>query len=60
MKIFGREPVLILAFFDALINFGIGFGLDWTTEQVVLVNAVLAALLSVIARSRVSPVSYGD
>lgn len=50
------EPVLILALVQASIALAVGFGLDWTTEQVALVVAFSAAVLGVIARQRVTPV----
>lgn len=53
---FGREPILWLTAGSALINLAVGFGLGWTAEQVSLVNVALAALVGLIARSRVSPV----
>lgn len=54
--IFGREPALILGLVNAIIAVAVGFGLAISPEQVGLINAAVAALLSVVVRSRVSPV----
>lgn len=54
--IFNREPALILGLVSALIALAIGFGLDWTAEQVGLVNAGVAAIVAVLVRSKVTPV----
>lgn len=53
---FGREPALWLGLVNALLAVGVGFGLNITPEQVGLINAAVAAVLSVITRSQVSPV----
>lgn len=52
-----REPALILGALNALIALAVGFGLDITPEQVGLVNAAAAAIVSVIVRSQVTPVA---
>ena len=57
MKLWNREPAMIIAFVQAGIALAIGFGLSWTAEQVSLVVAFTAALLGVITRSQVSPVN---
>ena len=57
MLLFDREPVLWLTACSAIVNMAVGFGLGWTAEQVSLVNVALAAIVGVIARSRVTPVS---
>ena len=51
----GREPVLWIALINALIMLAIGFGLDWTTEQVTLVMTAVSAVLAFLARSQVTP-----
>lgn len=53
---FDREPALILGAVNAVIALAVGFGLPVTIEQASLINAAVAAVLSVIVRSRVSPV----
>jgi hypothetical protein len=50
------EPALILGLINAVIAVAVGFGLDVTPEQVGLINAAAAAVISVIIRSRVTPV----
>jgi hypothetical protein len=55
-NIFGREPVLILGLIQSALALGIGFGLNLDGQQVALIMAFSAAVLSVIARSKVSPV----
>lgn len=52
-----REPALILGAINALVALAVGFGLDITPEQVGLINAAVAAVLSVVVRSRVTPVN---
>lgn len=50
-----NEPVMVLAFIEAGLALAIGFGLNWTAEQVALVIAFTSALLGLIARSQVTP-----
>lgn len=50
------EPVLTLALIQAGIAMAVGFGLNWTGDQVALVVAFTAAVLGWIARSKVTPV----
>ena len=60
-----REPVAVInslvTLIEALIAVAVGFGLDWTLEQVGLVMAVVVAISTVIqtlwARSQVTPVN---
>ena len=56
MNIFNREPALVLGAVNALIMLAVGFGLSLTPEQVVLINVAVAAVVSVIVRSKVTPV----
>lgn len=56
----GREPALILGAVNALLAVAVGFGLAVTPEQVGLINAAVAAVLSVIVRQSVSPVNHGE
>lgn len=53
---FGREPALWLGLIQAVIALAVGFGLDWTAEQVSLVLAAVAAIVAVVVRSQVTPV----
>ena len=50
------EPVLTLAVVQAGIAMLVGFGLNWSGEQVALTTTFMAALLGWIARRRVMPV----
>ena len=51
----GRESVAIAAFISIAVNLAITFGLRLTVDQVVLVNALVVAGLSLIVRGKVSP-----
>ena len=53
--IFNREPAVIIGLVNAAIALAVGFGLDIDPEQVGLINAAVAALLSLVVRSQVSP-----
>lgn len=53
---FGREPVLWLALVAAVIDVAVGFGAPVSPEQVGLINALVVAVISFIARSKVTPV----
>lgn len=55
-NILGREPVLILGLVQAILAVAVGFGLNLDGQQVALIMALAAAILSVIARSKVTPV----
>lgn len=54
--IFNREPALILATVGAIIALAVGFGLDWTGEQVALTMAAVQAFLGLVVRQKVTPV----
>lgn len=54
--VLNREPALIVGAVNALIALAVGFGLDIDPEQVGLINAAVAAVLSVVVRQQVSPV----
>ncbi len=56
MKIWGNEPVLVLAFLRALVVLVTAFGLSFTPEQVAAVYLVMELGLSLVARQRVTPV----
>ncbi|HEY9372869.1 hypothetical protein [Streptomyces sp.] len=47
MKIFGREPALVLGFAAAGLKLLTAFGLDVSAEQQALINAGLAAIVGV-------------
>ena len=55
--LWGREPALILAAVQAIVALVVAFGLDLTPEQVGGILAASAALLGVLTRSQVTPVS---
>lgn len=50
-----KEPALILGAISAVVSLLVGFGLDITAEQVALINAAVAAVVSVIVRQKVTP-----
>lgn len=50
-----KEPVLIIAAIIAIINTAIGFGLNWTGEQVSLINTALVAIGAALVRPAVTP-----
>lgn len=57
MKIFGREPTLVLQTVSALLTFVVTFGFDWlSAEQAGLAVAVLAAVFGLINALAVRPV----
>ena len=53
-----REPALILGAIQAIVALAVGFGLNFTAEQVALVAAAAAAILSLVTRSQVSPAHH--
>lgn len=57
--ILNREPALIVGAVNALIALAVGFGLDIESEQIGLINAAVAAVLSFVVRRQVSPVGRG-
>jgi hypothetical protein len=57
MKLFDREPIVILAVVDALVGLVMAFGIDIDTGQKVAVMTFLSAVLAVVGRSQVTPVS---
>ena len=50
------EPVLVMGLIQAGLAMALGFGLSWTAQQEALVLTFAAALMSVIVRSKVSPI----
>jgi hypothetical protein len=49
MKVFGREPVYILAVIAIGLKLAAAYGLDVSDEQQTLINAVLACLVAVVS-----------
>lgn len=56
-NLWGRQPVLILAFVQASLALIMGFGVHLTGDQVALVMAFFAALLGVLAQTQVTPMA---
>jgi len=54
--IFGREPVMVLAFLRAVVLLAVAFGLNLTKEQIAIIYVVMEAGLSLWARQKVTPV----
>lgn len=50
-----NEPVAMLTLIQAGITMAVGFGLEWSGEQVALVTTFSAAALGFIARKSVTP-----
>lgn len=53
--IFDREPVLILGLVRAIVVLVVAFGLQLSPEQIAAVYLVAEMVISVIARSKVTP-----
>ncbi|NUL09059.1 hypothetical protein [Streptomyces lunaelactis] len=49
MKIFGREPALLLGFAAAFLQLLAAFGLDVNATQQTLINTVLACVVAVVS-----------
>lgn len=47
MRIFGREPVYVLAFLAVALKLAAAFGLDVTAEQQTLINTVLSCVVAI-------------
>ena len=56
-NLWNREPAIIMGLVTSLIALAVGFGLSISGEQVALITAAVAAVLSVVTRSQVSPVA---
>lgn len=56
-----REPVAIAGFIRAAVLCAVGFGLDWSAEQVAGLMLAAEGFLSLVVRQKVTPVeeSYG-
>jgi hypothetical protein len=53
--IFGREPAAIAAFVAIAVNLGITFGLNLSSDQIALINALVVAGLALLVRQNVTP-----
>ncbi|MFE6126716.1 hypothetical protein ACFQ6Q_00365 [Streptomyces sp. NPDC056437] len=49
MKIFGREPVYVLAFIAIVLKLGAAYGLDVSETQQTVINTALASAVAVIS-----------
>ena len=54
-NLWDTEPVLILGAVQAAIALAVAFGIDLTSEQTATIVAFSAAVLSVVARRKVTP-----
>lgn len=57
MTVFRDEPALVMGLVQAAIILAVSFGLDLTDTQTAALLAFTAALLSVITRQQVTPVT---
>jgi hypothetical protein len=55
--IWGREPAAILGLLQAVLALVVAFGFDLSAEQVGVIVAVSAAVLTVLTRTQVTPTS---
>lgn len=55
MNLWDREPALLIGVVQAGLALAVGFGLKLSPEQMGLILAFTAALLSLVTRSKVSP-----
>ena len=60
MTVFRDEPALVLGLVQAAIVLAVSFGLDLSDAQTAASLAFTAALLSVITRQQVTPVTRGQ
>ena len=56
-NLYGRQPVMVLAFVQATIAMAMGFGLHLTGDQVALVLTFTAGLLGLLAQTQVTPMA---
>lgn len=55
-NIFDREPVLFMAVIQSAVSLVCAFGLNLDAGQVAAINVFAAAILSLVARHKVTPV----
>lgn len=53
--LFGREPVVIIAAVNAVVQLAVGFGLELSGEQQGLISAGVTAVLALFVRQQVTP-----
>jgi hypothetical protein len=56
-NLWGRQPVLVLSFVQAVLALIMGFGVHLTGEQVALVMAFMVSLLGLLTQTQVIPVA---
>lgn len=49
MKIFGREPVYVLAFIAIVLKLAAAYGLDVSADQQTLINTFVACIVAVVS-----------
>jgi len=54
---FGKEPAVILGAIQAILALGLSFGLHLEPQQIGAIMAAAAAILALVVRQQVSPVS---
>jgi hypothetical protein len=54
---FGREPTVIAAAIRAVILCAVAFGLQWSPDQIAAIMLAVEAVLAVVVRQQVTPVS---
>lgn len=59
-RLLSDEPVMVQGLVQAGVAMLVGFGLEWSADQVALVLAFTATLLAVLARAFVTPTSRFD
>lgn len=57
MKLWGREPALVIGAVQAVLALVVAFGLKLSVEQTGAILAATAAVLAVVTRSQVTPVA---
>lgn len=57
-SLWGREPALVLGVIQAGLALAVGFGLNLDGQQVALIMAFSAAVLSLVVRRKVTPNAY--
>lgn len=52
---FSKEPVVYIALIAAIIHFAALYGLHWSQDKQVALDAILGAVAALFARSQVTP-----
>ncbi len=56
-NLWGRQPVMVLAFVQAALAMAMGFGLHFTPTQMALVMAFVSAGIGVLTQTQVTPMA---